>query len=924
MRHIFFFAFFLAYANFANAQLWNSNFPGTNNGAQSGTAGGTLNGSWSVTTDPSGTFNIDGNNFGINNTDSEGRLASNVMTITSVGYAIIDVRYGSAGLGFSSSDYIRFYYRVDGGPEILFANVQGDLLDLGSAQASAIVAGNTLQIIVRAMDNSSFIFFGGQMWIEEITVTAAPKIFSRGSGGWRDASRWSLNGHSGAACLCYPLNSQVAVIGEGHNVTISNSQTSVSNTASSGLAPGAVDVFGTLQFTANNVALGIQKGLLRVRGTGAINASNPGITGSQIQFQANLGGAALTIDAGATVSVANLTLTSSATNYHFLNGGGTLGISGNILVSAQGATLTNDLSTPFSVGGNVSISQSSFLINNENITLPSTAAGVINGSGTWTQGVNSTLNYAGSNLSIGTFNASASGNLVNYNRNGDQTIDAPSGNTYHHITLQGSGTKASSSNLDINGDLTVAGSARLDVNSGNDDINLAGDWSVTSTNSDPFIQGSRTVTLDGSSPQSLSTVLAAGETFYRLRLFNSSASKPQFTFHDNLTVTSVLDMDDGIVNLMGNTITLSNNAAGALDHNGNDSNGWMYGGSFARSRPGSDGITAGSVHSLFPLGSYADWRPFYAGQNDNSGTVGVMTVNHTNSTSTSDVSITDNTLAPTRTIVKRHNSFWSPSTTATGGTYTLRAGGTNFGIIANSGDIRMATSTGITGTHSASSGNAATSWLVNRTGVSRANLNANNFHLASTNAGASPLPIELLSFSARIDNNEVDLKWSTASELNNNFFTIERASNLEEFESLIDVDGKGTTKELSHYQIVDPSPLYGRSYYRLKQTDFDGQFTYSSVQVIDYAGPAYATLSASPNPLKVSSLTVRIDGLKETRLVPIQILNIHGQKVFEKVFEVKTPGTLTAELPRNTFPTSGLYIIKAGESVYLTKKIVVE
>lgn len=554
--------------------------------------------------------------------------------------------------------------------------------------------------------------------------------------------------------------------------------------------------------------------------------------------------------------------------------------------------------------------------NNGTATLSNTGAGILDGGGEWTQGTNSTLNYAGSSLNVGTLNASATGNLVNYYRNGTQGIYAPSGNTYHHLTLQGTGTKTSSGNLDINGDLTIAGSAQLNVDTGNDNINLAGDWNITSTNSDPFLQGTQRVTLDGTTAQTI-TPSTGGETFYGLTIDNSFGASPQVTVSGgNVTVSSVLRMDGGNVNLNGNSITLNSSGTGALNH----SSGWMYGGNIARARPGSQSITVGSDHSLFPLGSFSDWRPFYVGQNSNSGTAGVMTVSHTNSTSTSDVNINDN-----GTIIRRrHNSFWSPTTTGTGGTYVLRAGGTNFGIILLASHLRMATSTGtgVTGNHSGGSGGAL--WFVNRTNVSRANLNGNNFHLASTDKDDSPLPIELLSFSAQLKNDFVELKWSTSIETNNDFFTIERSSNVEHFEPILQHDGAGTTKELTDYRVIDPSPLYGRSYYRLKQTDFDGKFTYSSVRVIDYKGPEHATLTIFPNPSTGKNLSIKIEGLRDAKQVPIQILNMRGQKVYEKMVFVKTPGVITEDISRQKVLPSGLYIIKAGNTLYLTQKIVIE
>ena len=116
---------------------------------------------------------------------------------------------------------------------------------------------------------------------------------------------------------------------------------------------------------------------------------------------------------------------------------------------------------------------------------------------------------------------------------------------------------------------------------------------------------------------------------------------------------------------------------------------------------------------------------------------------------------------------------------------------------------------------------------------------------------SGPLPIELIGFSAELANGEVQLQWSTASELNNNYFTIERASDIEKFETIgTPISGKGTTNNKSNYNAQDENPIYGRSYYRLKQTDFDGKFTYSDLQVVNYEGPRFTSLQVYPIPLK--------------------------------------------------------------------------
>ncbi|HTE33283.1 MAG TPA: T9SS type A sorting domain-containing protein, partial [Chryseolinea sp.] len=198
------------------------------------------------------------------------------------------------------------------------------------------------------------------------------------------------------------------------------------------------------------------------------------------------------------------------------------------------------------------------------------------------------------------------------------------------------------------------------------------------------------------------------------------------------------------------------------------------------------------------------------------------------------------------------------------------------------------------------------------------------FTLGNTDV-TKPLPIELISFSAKLNNDNVELKWSTASERNNNFFTIERASNIEEFEAIGNpIEGKGTTAEKNYYGSTDENPPYGRSYYRLKQTDFDGKFTYSDLRVIDYEGPRFPTLKVYPNPSQGHTLTIEVTGLKDQTTVPVQIYNVQGQKVYENVFEVSTPGSLKHDFEFGSPLKNGLYIIKAGQTLQLRQKIIVD
>lgn len=96
------------------------------------------------------------------------------------------------------------------------------------------------------------------------------------------------------------------------------------------------------------------------------------------------------------------------------------------------------------------------------------------------------------------------------------------------------------------------------------------------------------------------------------------------------------------------------------------------------------------------------------------------------------------------------------------------------------------------------------------------------------------LPVELIDFSARVAESKVKLSWVTATETNNDYFTIERSSDGRSFENLGIVFGKGNSTVISEYSFIDNNPLSGMNYYRLKQTDFDGQFSYSEIETVEF------------------------------------------------------------------------------------------
>lgn len=160
---------------------------------------------------------------------------------------------------------------------------------------------------------------------------------------------------------------------------------------------------------------------------------------------------------------------------------------------------------------------------------------------------------------------------------------------------------------------------------------------------------------------------------------------------------------------------------------------------------------------------------------------------------------------------------------------------------------------------------------------------ASNISLTGTPvflAASASLPVELLDFQAIVsDDQQVKLKWETSSESNNAFFTVERSIDGLLFEKMFDVQALGD--EGASYEAYDPNPVKGRNHYRLKQTDIDGQYSYSAVVEI-YFNPAHLfSLEAFPNPVnKSGKLTLRF-ALPHSGKVEMSLKDVRGKKVWE-------------------------------------------
>ncbi len=197
-----------------------------------------------------------------------------------------------------------------------------------------------------------------------------------------------------------------------------------------------------------------------------------------------------------------------------------------------------------------------------------------------------------------------------------------------------------------------------------------------------------------------------------------------------------------------------------------------------------------------------------------------------------------------------------------------------------------------------------------------------NFNFFENICPASILPIELVFFRAQVEGQEVILTWQTASEINNDFFTILRSTDAQDWEGIEQIKApEGDSFELLDYHTVDSSPIFGRSFYRLKQTDFDGQFSFSDIESVTVVPPT-GTISAFPNPIS-DFLTLHITtNSSQTKEAVLEIFDLSGRTLMRTKNQL-TKGYNPFRLNLSTL-RPGTYLLKVtvNQGNTFTNKII--
>jgi photosystem II stability/assembly factor-like uncharacterized protein len=180
------------------------------------------------------------------------------------------------------------------------------------------------------------------------------------------------------------------------------------------------------------------------------------------------------------------------------------------------------------------------------------------------------------------------------------------------------------------------------------------------------------------------------------------------------------------------------------------------------------------------------------------------------------------------------------------------------------------------------------------------------------------IPVELISFNASVNGNDVILDWVTVSEVNNLRFEILRLAQNDIWEMVGFVDGSGTTSESKYYSFIDRDLISGKYSYRLKQIDFDGSFEYSDIVEAEVASPNEFFISQNyPNPFNPST-TIRYK-IPFAGFVSLKIYDVLGNEILILVNEEKPAGSYEVKFNASDLP-SGIYLYKLQAGSFFEMK----
>jgi hypothetical protein len=200
---------------------------------------------------------------------------------------------------------------------------------------------------------------------------------------------------------------------------------------------------------------------------------------------------------------------------------------------------------------------------------------------------------------------------------------------------------------------------------------------------------------------------------------------------------------------------------------------------------------------------------------------------------------------------------------------------------------------------------------------------------SNCNLGVFTLPVEFTGFTATLTaNRSVKLKWTTATEQNNDYFSVEKSTNGLSFSEIGRRKGAGNSSSEKNYEYTDDAPSGGVTYYRIRQTDFDGKYDYSDVVAVSYEkqSDGSCVLKVFPNPCP-GRCSVTLSDCKEgeNSAIAVEIVDALGNKIHQHLPYRDTDGGFSFYLDEINALAPGIYVVKAvSEKEKYSKKVMVK
>jgi hypothetical protein len=437
----------------------------------------------------------------------------------------------------------------------------------------------------------------------------------------------------------------------------------------------------------------------------------------------------------------------------------------------------------------------------------------------------------------------------------------------------------------------------------NDDISFSGG---------SFNGGSNSASVEfrGSATQDITGDFTGANSFYRLRIFGSG-----IRLNNPIEIDDRLTLDNGLIDGNGNTVSLGSTVTVSPSANG-QSNSYVNGRVLKT-------ITSVGGSFTFPIGSASQWRPAKV-QNVSLG--GLTWEAEYFQVSALNEALVDN-LDPTDPLAiatVSNAEYWKISDgngTPSGATANI---GLSWGVESDVSFFKsereelqiLAWNDGVSswdnyGGFNFSSGHSFSRGSFESISVFDFSSASENIMTLGSSDIANPLPVELISFKALALKTTVKLTWETATELNNDFFTILRSKDGVNFNELAWITGAGNSSSKLEYTYIDERPYQGLGYYKLLQTDFDGtQEDLGTVLVRMDNSHTTLLISSYPNPSHGEVITVSISGINRNERSELFVFDQFGKMVYTRQVMADEQGFIDHEIANSELPANGVYIIK--------------